>query len=89
MVETPAVTDGRYWSVQATDQNVECFFKAGSQFTGNAPSGTDRRTRLERKLPSGFRGTEIIRASSNSFTLAVRVAVIPATNRTWPPPGRR
>lgn len=76
VVETPAVTDGRYWSVQATDQNVECFFKAGSQFTGNAPQrylivGPD----WKGKLPSGFRGTEIIRASSNSFTLAVRVAV--------------
>ncbi|GAA4477762.1 DUF1254 domain-containing protein [Rhodococcus olei] len=76
VVQTPAVTDGRYWSVQAMDQNVNTFFKAGSQFTGNAPQryivvGPD----WHGSLPPGFTGTEIIRATSDSFTIAVRVGV--------------
>lgn len=76
VVEIPAVTDGRYWSVQAMDQNVTTFFKAGSQFTGNAPQryvivGPE----WHGDLPAGFKGTEIVKASSDSFTIAVRVGV--------------
>lgn len=76
VIETPAVTDGRYWSVQAGDQNANYFFTAGSQFTGNAP----QRYLIvgpawNEELPAGFRGTEIVRATSDSFVLAVRVAV--------------
>ncbi|RVW07202.1 DUF1254 domain-containing protein [Prescottella agglutinans] len=76
VVEIPAVTDGRYWSVQAMDQNVTTFFKAGSQFSGNAPQryvivGPEWRG----DLPAGFKGTEIVKASSDSFTIAVRVGV--------------
>jgi len=76
VVEIPAVTGGRYWSLQAGDQNANYFFKAGSQFTGNAPQryvivGPS----WHGDLPAGFKGTEIIRATSDSFTLAVRVAV--------------
>jgi hypothetical protein len=36
VVEAGAVGDGRYWSVQAADQNANWFFMAGSQFSGNA-----------------------------------------------------
>lgn len=76
VIETPPVTDGRYWSVQAADQNIVAFFRAGSQFTGNEAQrylivGPTWRGRL----PAVFRSTEIVRASSDSFTLAVRVAV--------------
>ncbi|MCB1632348.1 MAG: DUF1254 domain-containing protein [Pseudomonadales bacterium] len=76
VVEAGAVDDGRYWSVQAADQYANWFFMVGSQFTGNAAQrylivgphwhGT---------LPAGFRSTEIVRASSDSFSLATRVAV--------------
>lgn len=76
VIETPAVRDGRYWSVQATDQNVNCFLRAGSQFTGDEPQrylvvGPN----WKGSLPPGFRGTEIVRATSDSFTIAVRVGV--------------
>ncbi|MFE3291480.1 DUF1254 domain-containing protein [Rhodococcus sp. NPDC059234] len=76
VVQTGAVTDGRYWSVQAQDQNVNTFFKVGSQFTGNAPQrylivGPN----WHGDLPAGFAGTEIVRATSDSFTLATRVGV--------------
>lgn len=76
VIETPPVTDGRYWSVQAADQNIVAFFRAGSQFTGNEAQrylivGPTWRG----SLPAAFRSTEIVRASSDSFLLAVRVAV--------------
>ncbi|MFE2995371.1 DUF1254 domain-containing protein [Nocardia sp. NPDC059246] len=80
VIETPAVTDGRYWSVQAGDQYADWFFKAGSQFTGNAPQryliiGPN----WHDKLPAGFTGTQIVRAPSDSFVLSARIAV---TSRT-------
>lgn len=76
VIETAAVGDGRYWSVQAADQNIVSFFRAGSQFTGNEAQrylvvGPTWRGRL----PAQFRSTQIVRATSDSFTLAVRVAV--------------
>lgn len=79
VIEAPAVTDKRYWSVQTLDQNVNWFLMIGSQFTGN---GAQRYLIVgphwRGTLPPGFRSTEIVRATSNSFSLATRVAV---TNR--------
>lgn len=76
VIETAAVSDGRYWSVQAADQNIVSFFRAGSQFTGN---GAQRYLVVgpawRGRLPAQFRSTEIVRASSDSFSIAVRVAV--------------
>lgn len=76
VIEAPAVTDGRYWSVQASDQNVNWFFLAGSQFTGN---GAQRYIIVgphwRGTIPAAFRGTQIVRATSNTFNIAVRVAV--------------
>lgn len=76
VIEAPAVTDKRYWSVQAGDQYSDWFFMAGSQFTGN---GAQRYLIVgphwRGKIPAGFRSTEIVRATSDSFMLAVRVAV--------------
>lgn len=76
VIEAPAVTEKRYWSIQAGDQNANWFFMAGSQFTGN---GAQRYLIVGPKwrgaIPAEFRSTEIVRASSDSFTLAVRVAV--------------
>lgn len=76
VIEAARVADRRYWSVQAGDQNAQWFFMAGSQFTGN-----DAQRYLlvgphwRGPLPAGFRSTEVVRATSDSFTLAVRVAV--------------
>ena len=76
VIEAPAVTDKRYWSVQAADQNANWFMMVGSQFTGN---GAQRYIVVGPKwrgtIPAEFRSTEVIRATSDSFTLAVRVAV--------------
>lgn len=76
VIEAPAVTDQRYWSIQALDQNANWFLMVGSQFTGN---GAQRYLvvgpQWRGKLPAGFRSTEIIRATSNSFSLTTRVAV--------------
>ncbi len=76
VIEAPAVTDKRYWSIQALDQNVNWFLMVGSQFTGN---GAQRYLVVgphwRGTLPPGFRSTEIIRATSGNFSLAVRVAV--------------
>lgn len=76
VIEAPAVTDKRYWSVQAGDQNVNWFMMIGSQFTGNDAQryivvGPNWRG----AIPPEFRSTQIYRATSDSFTLAVRVAV--------------
>ncbi len=76
VIEAAAVADGRYWSVQTADQNANWFFMMGSQFTGN---GAQRYLIVgphwRGTLPGVFRSTEIVRATSDSFTLAVRVAV--------------
>ena len=76
VIEAPAVTDKRYWSIQAADQNANWFMMVGSQFTGN---GAQRYIVVGPKwrgtIPADFRSTEVIRATSDSFTLAVRVAV--------------
>ena len=76
VIEAPAVTDKRYWSIQAGDQNANWFLLAGSQFTGNrAQRYLIVGPRWRGVMPAGFRSTEIVRATSDSFTLAVRVAV--------------
>ncbi|WP_240334307.1 DUF1254 domain-containing protein [Sphingobium estronivorans] len=76
VVEAPAVTDKRYWSTQALDQNANWFLMVGSQFTGN---GAQRYLIVgphwRGAIPAGFRSTEIVRATSNSFMLTTRVAV--------------
>jgi hypothetical protein len=76
VIEAPAVTDKRYWSIQAGDQNANWFFMAGSQFTGN---GAQRYLIVgphwRGTLPAGFRSTEIIKATSDSFSFTARVAV--------------
>lgn len=76
VIEAPAVTDKRYWSVQAADQNANWFMMVGSQFTGNDAQryivvGPNWRG----TIPAEFASTQIYRATSDSFTLAVRVAV--------------
>ena len=76
VIEAPAVSDGRYWSVQAGDQNANWFMMVGSQFTGNEAQryiivGPNWRG----TIPAEFRSTQVYRATSDSFTLAVRVAV--------------
>lgn len=77
VVEADAVTDGRYWSVQASDQNANWFMMIGSQFTGN---GAQRYVIVGPEwrgtLPAEFRGTQIIRATSNTFNIATRVGVM-------------
>lgn len=76
VIEAPAVAGQRYWSIQAGDQNANWFFMAGSQFTGNqAQRYLIVGPRWRGAIPAGFRSTEIIKATSDSFTLAVRVAV--------------
>lgn len=76
VVEIPAVTDKRYWSVQAGDQNANWFMKVGSQFTGNdAQRYVIVGPRWRGVLPPEFLSTQIYRATSDSFTLTVRVAV--------------
>ncbi|NLR40211.1 DUF1254 domain-containing protein [Novosphingobium sp. ERW19] len=76
VIEAPAVTDGRYWSVQAADQNVNWFFLAGSQFTGNdAQRYIIVGPHWRGTIPAAFRSTQIVRATSNTFNIAVRVAV--------------
>lgn len=76
VIEAEPVTDGRYWSIQAGDQNANWFMMAGSQFTGN---GAQRYVVVGPKwrgtLPPGFRGTQIVRATSDTFNVATRVAV--------------
>lgn len=76
VIEAPAVTDRRYWSVQAGDQNVNWFMMVGSQFTGNdAQRYIIVGPHWRGTLPAEFRSTQVYRATSDSFTLAVRVAV--------------
>lgn len=76
VVEAGAVTDGRYWSIQAADLYANWFFMVGSQFTGNeAQRYLIVGPHWRGALPAGFRSTEIVRASSDSFILSLRVAV--------------
>ncbi|HQR03147.1 MAG TPA: DUF1254 domain-containing protein [Rhodocyclaceae bacterium] len=77
IVETPQMPEGRYWSVQAADQYAHWFFFIGSPFTGNAPQrylivGPDWKGRL----PPGFKGPQIVRATSNAVTITLRLGVI-------------
>lgn len=76
VIELDAVTDGRYWSVQAGDQNANWFMMVGSQFTSNAAQrylivGPKWRG----QFPPELRSTEFIRATSSTFNIAGRVAV--------------
>jgi hypothetical protein len=76
VIEAPAVTGKRYWSIQAGDQNANWFFMAGSQFTGDeAQRYVVVGPRWRGTLPADLRSTRIIKSTSDSFTLAVRVAV--------------
>lgn len=76
VIEAPAVTDRRYWSVQAADQNANWFMMVGSQFTGNdAQRYIIVGPHWRGTIPAEFKSTQIYRATSNSFTLAARVAV--------------
>lgn len=79
VVETPQMPEGRYWSVQAADQYAHWFFFVGSPFTGNAPQrylivGPDWKGRF----PPGFKGPQIIRATSNAVTIILRLGVLDA-----------
>lgn len=80
VIEAPGVADGRYWSIQALGPNIDWFFMAGSQFTGNGPQRyVIVGPRWRGLLPAGFAGTEVVRSPSDAFVLTVRVAV---TSRT-------
>lgn len=79
VVETPQMPEGRYWSVQAADHYAHWFFFVGSPFTGNAPQrylivGPDWKGRF----PPGFKGPQIIRATSNAVTITLRLGVLDA-----------
>jgi hypothetical protein len=76
VVDTAAVTDDRYWSIQAADQYAHWFFFVGSPFTGNQAQrylivGPD----WKGLLPSGLRATQVIRSPSNAVTMTLRLAV--------------
>jgi hypothetical protein len=76
IVTAEAVTDGRYWSIQAADQYARHFFFVGSPFTGNgAQHYLIVGPRWRGTLPPGFRGREIVRSPSDSMTLTLRLAV--------------
>ncbi|CAB1369702.1 DUF1254 domain-containing protein [Denitratisoma oestradiolicum] len=79
VVETPQMPEGRYWSIQAADHYAHWFFFVGSPFTGNAPQrylivGPDWKGRF----PPGFKGPQIIRATSNAVTITLRLGVLDA-----------
>mgnify|MGYP001213430862 CR=1 FL=1 len=79
VVLTPRMPDGRYWSIQAGDQYAHWFFFVGSPFTGNEPQqylivGPD----WQGRLPPGFKGPQIVRASSNAVVISLRLAVLDA-----------
>lgn len=74
VVISPGMERSRYWSIQAADQYANWFFMVGSQFTGNRPQrhlivGPHWRG----TLPADFSGTEIVRATSDSFTITLRI----------------
>jgi hypothetical protein len=76
MIDAAAVTEDRYWSIQAADQYAHWFFFVGSPFTGNQAQqyliiGPD----WKGKLPAQLRATQIIRAPSNAMTMTLRLAV--------------
>ena len=76
LVDVQAITEDRYWSVQAADQYAHWYFFVGSPFTGNQAQrylivGPNWRG----KLPSELRGTQIVRAPSNAMSLTLRLAV--------------
>lgn len=77
VVETPQMPEGRYWSAQAADHYAHWFFFVGSPFTGNAPQrylivGPDWKGRL----PPGFKGSQITRATSNAVVITLRLGVL-------------
>lgn len=74
VVITSQVLDNRYWSVQALDPYANWFFVTGSQFVANEPHryviiGPKWRGRL----PPGLLAHQIIRASSDTFSIMTRV----------------
>lgn len=76
MIDTAAVTEDRYWSIQAADQYAHWFFFVGSPFTGNEAQryliiGPD----WQGRLPASLRATQVIRAPSNAMSLTLRLAV--------------
>jgi len=76
VVTSPHVASGRYWSIQAMNQYADWFFMVGSQFTGNAPQRyLIVGPKWHGTLPAGFRGTEVVRAPSDTFVITLRVAV--------------
>jgi hypothetical protein len=76
VVLTPAATDDRYWSVQASDPRANWFLKVGPQFTGReAQQILVMGPKWQGRLPSGFRSTQIVRAPSDSVQIMMRVAV--------------
>ncbi|WP_280417728.1 DUF1254 domain-containing protein [Nocardia carnea] len=81
VIETDEVPGERYWSVQAVDPYINWFFMIGSQFTGNsAQRYVIVGPRWTGKLPVGLAGTQIVRSPSQSFSIAVRVAVTTRTD---------
>ncbi len=76
VVTSPQVAAGRYWSIQAMNQYADWFFTVGSQFTGSAPQRyLIVGPKWHGTLPAGFRGTEVVRAPSDTFVITLRVAV--------------
>lgn len=75
VITVPAIKN-RYWSVQASDQYANWFAKIGSQWTG-----TDAQKLLivgpdfSGDLPSGFVGSEIVRATSDFAMILYRLAL--------------
>jgi hypothetical protein len=79
VVLTPRMPNDRYWSIQAADHYAHWFFFVGSPFTGNEPQqylivGPD----WQGRFPPGFKGPQIVRATSNAVTITLRLAVLDA-----------
>jgi hypothetical protein len=76
MIDAAAVTENRYWSIQAADQYAHWFFFVGSPFTGN---GAQRYLIIgpnwQGRLPANLTATQIVRAPSNAMSLTLRLAV--------------
>jgi len=84
VVLTPKMEGDRYWSIQAADPYANWFFMIGDQFTGDAPQRyLIIGPRWKGKLPAGFRSTEIIRATSDSFSMTLRIAVTDRTDKDF------
>jgi hypothetical protein len=76
LVDAAAVTEDRYWSIQAADQYAHWFFFVGSPFTGNQAQrylivGPD----WQGRLPASLRATQVIRSPSNAVSMTLRLAV--------------